>query len=611
MDRRAVITLDGDTLKIDLPNAVVQISLPTRIPVFGADSFPRFVDLDVKRGRFAIPDEDYRTFVTYEEKYQRALGGLLNASEISETSRNLSKALENDYGPPVTERTDTPPTRGRSPTSRATNSRRVTEVEECSQRAKSQSPLFTPGNSPQSIFNEQKANELLTREPHRRASGPPEVPLGNIGLKAMTASDRYKHNPAYRNATPPSKGRSHSNTPGSQPMDRSVRDIGTITPQKMSWKRRCTSDASTRRSVSSNSATPTGQSLARFQQPWRIPGTQPLVTRHSGMAYYTPPSITNTTNADDAATDEEIPTTNSYRESSPTPRNSKRRKSEGATVQASFVIDKGGTQKADQLKSRKEVTPSPKLSGKSKETEAQGSSVMAKGIAQPYDQLKTREKITPPKPKDYSKAKAQAHVQDHQADRRKCEGIEVQTSLITTKDPNGNADKSTNRKGLTHPLPPKPALKGPEKPRSDPQDHLPQRPKSASSKQTNASPTKPAQAYLPDHRSERSISTGTTKFSGKNRPAPPPSPMTTSPYPIKGNQYKAPQVQGASPSKQHPQAHSQDRHHHPKAGSDRPSAEKGRKRPAPCSPSPTKEHHPKAVPNSTTNPARKTQQQHP
>lgn len=530
MERQAVITLEGDILVIDLPDAVLRLLLPTSISVYGAHLFPRHVDLDRHRGRISVEDVDDGEFISYEEKGEWTMRGLQEAAEISQSRTEVGTTLEDDYGIPGTECTDTP-VRGRSRTSRARNSGRAPGYQEEPDNEKSESLVFTtPKDSPQIHNAKRKASEVPSPEPLRRASGPIEVPVWNTFQKAMRASERYDPDLPGQTTTPPSKQtRRLSSTPASRSSDRFVKDAGTITPQEMSWKRRRMSITSTQRSLSSYSETRSSQSLAKFHEPWRIPGTQPIITKHTGMTYFTPPAVDSTSNASEASIDEGTTITESDREPSPTARKAKSRNSEGAEFQKSAVTSKTGTQKVDQLKRRKEITLPPESLGKSKGTTVQTLPVITKDATRKADKptIRTKLALLLTKPVGKSAEKPRSHMQGHQAKRRKSEGTDTKTSTVTTKSNTSKADKPTNRKEPIRPLSTISMGKSSVKLRSDIQDqrHQPQPPKPASTynKQIASPPSKNPQGHTQDHHTE--IATWDSRAIGKVKKRPAPSPI--------------------------------------------------------------------------------------
>ncbi|KAL8999452.1 MAG: hypothetical protein Q9188_005879 [Gyalolechia gomerana] len=530
MDRQAVITLEGDILVIDLPNAVLRLLLPSSISVYGAHLFPRHVDLDRHRGRISVEDVDDGEFISYEEKGEWTMRGLQEAAEISQSRRNVGTALEDGYGIAGTECTDTP-VRGRSPTSRARNSGREPADQEEPDHEKSESLVFTtPRDSPQIHNDKRKASEVPSPEPLRRASGPIEVPVWNTSQKAMRASERYDPDLPGQTTTPPWKQtRRLSSTPGSRSSDRFVKGTGTITPQEMSWKRRRVSITSTQRSLSSYSETRSSQNLAKFHEPWRIPGTQPIITKHTGMTYFTPPGVDSSSNASEASINEETTITESDREPSPTARKAKSRNSEAAEFQKSAVTTKTGTQKADQLKRRKEITPPPKSLGKSKGPTVQTPPIITKDDTRKADKPTNRTVLTilPTKPVGKSGEKPRSDIQGHQAKRRKSEGTDTKLLTVTTKVNTPKADKPTNRKEPIPPLSTKPMGKSPVKLRSDIQDQRlqpqPPKPASAYSKQIASPATKNPQGHTQDHHTE--IVTWDSRAIGKGKKRPAPSPI--------------------------------------------------------------------------------------
>ncbi|KAL8936619.1 MAG: hypothetical protein Q9216_004834 [Gyalolechia sp. 2 TL-2023] len=455
MRRQAIITLQGDMLNIDLPNAVIQISHPTGVPAFRAGDFPRSVNLDVCPGRFAVPDKDHKAFITYEEKYQEVVGGLPGAPEMRGTGRNMQSAFEDDQEPAVTEH-DYTPARGRSPEPRARGSWRAPDLQkQGSRRNKSHSPLFTREISPLTDVVEREAKDPLPFESQRRSSGPPEVPLWNVGAKAMAAGDRYH--------TPPPRGpRSLSHTPASKLNDRFIKDLSTIQPRTTP---RQNSAAKKRRG--SNSSTQTS-ALSKFNSCFRVLGRQPLHTKYQGTAGLKQAPNDSGRCASEALLDEGITTIESRHEPSPTVRIFKRRKSEGSELQRSFISARTNIENIEEPTDRKNLILLPsRSSGKGSETEFQSSPVTLKNGYQKTNPLKRRKEITPPpKSERYNKAKPQLHAQDHQASCYKNEASDTKTLTIIANGISQKFDKPINRNDYTPPPPPaKPArLKRKEKP---------------------------------------------------------------------------------------------------------------------------------------------------
>ncbi|KAI4188251.1 MAG: hypothetical protein L6R41_002249 [Letrouitia leprolyta] len=636
MGRQAVITIDEDLLVIDLPNAVLQILVPSSVSLNSAYNFPQRVDLNSNGGRVAVKDENWREFISYEEKSQWTLGGLQELAEISETREYTKYAVKDDFGIMRTAYTE-PPARGRSPTSRVRNSGIATQLQGKSQSAKSQDALFTPEYSPQKDVDKPMSRDFPTAQPKTYRYGPPEVPIRNTGLKAMTARDRY-------NTPTPERGSSVSSTPGSRFSDRKIKDLGKIDPKK--WVRQSVVAKRRRMSGSEPKA-----ALFRFNSHDRVPGTQPLDTKYKGMAGYCQTTLGNTSEADESTVDNDTASNELCYKSSPTKQVLQKRNNEGTRPKTSHNITKNDTRRDGQPTNR--IRPvSPQLPDNSSDTETQTFPITTKCSTQKADKLKRRQKITPPRVKGHSNANFQPDVATSKANRRTSEGIANTASAATSKCTIQKDDKSKNL-GLK-PLPlPKTEGKSPEKLRSATPITQPQRSKLAPNKERNSLPASKAPANqnhnqrdggqssnvfamrkenkrptaspitkehpssinqqhkflapasskglcaspiskTPKYRKKdvhykHLICIGTMTIDGSNidAPSPPLSRAKTIPSPMKGYYSKACQIQVSSPTTeqlQNPTNDSQNENHF---------APKGKKRPAPT-PSPTEEHHSKA-----------------
>lgn len=548
MNRQAVITLEGDELVIDLPNAVFRILVPPTISVYGPRGFPRRVDLDSYGGRVTIEDEVWGEFISYQEKGDGNPETLQEAAEISETRGYARSTFENDYGMAGPACTDTP-ARGRSPISRAKKNGTATQLRRKAQRTKSQDALFTPEYSPQHTFNEAKPRNTFTSAPQSYRHGPPEVPIMNISLKAMTARDRYR--------TPtPEQGSSISNTPASRSSDRQVKDLGRIDPKR--WTRSSVVEKR-RRMSGSESRT----ALFRFNSHNRIYGTQPLDVKYKGTAGLVQSTVGSVSDANETSIDNDTASTEPNEELSPARVKSKKHASEDTRARTPLDIIRNGRQNDGKRTSSKKLAPlTPKLSAMSRDNEVETSPTCTAWVIEKCDRLKRRKEITAPrKPKYHGTAKIDSNIANREAKHRKSECADPKTSTVTLKNSSRKDDQC--KEPELKPLPLVSAKENtPKKSQGNTTENQRQNSKPASSITIDVpSASRRPQIQVQDDRNERSAPSPHAARKENKRPAT--SPITKE-HPSSCTLQLKPTNSTASdtsPSAKHPKHHRKENHY--------------------------------------------------
>ncbi|KAI4091977.1 MAG: hypothetical protein LQ344_003795 [Seirophora lacunosa] len=316
---QALISQDGDTLVIQLPNAILRVLLPTVLiagrvttaEVF-SERYERRVDLVAQRGRFEVRDVDHNLLVDYQEMSSWTEDTLQPGFDILEDSTNVSAAnsvfeepLAHGYRD-ARSRSRSSNLRGRSP-DEANHARKSTPDTD--------HDLFLH-DSPPTGANKRKVDRdtspptVISPEKHKRIA---VVPKENSIPQIMRASERVRahevgHHKISARARTWSMSKSKRQTSESTadrrrrrttpPRDPAAAKLAQSTPPSHRFQTpssgtpQCNSSPATLKgskfihtpavSASSPSTNYYSSPPAAPHMPWREIGKQPLVVKYKG-----------------------------------------------------------------------------------------------------------------------------------------------------------------------------------------------------------------------------------------------------------------------------------------------------------------------------------------
>ncbi|KAI4160104.1 MAG: hypothetical protein L6R39_000259 [Caloplaca ligustica] len=345
-----------DTLTIKLPTAILRILLPKVESVEGTitttrvypDERSRYVDLVAQQGNFKVWDQYSNELFEYQETSAVIASRLLQASEIRQTGGNAPVPGDAFSSNAEVNKVAAASVWGRPDTSRAESLENHEHAEGLSAvQAEPERPLFIcpdQAGKKRRLDAESTLDDISATPPGRNPI--PVVPFRNSTQKVMPARERYDE--SQDRTTPPRIQRSVSRTcPGREGSASRTRQELLITPLQKNARTRNTNESLSQVSQrfdaplpgTSYGASPsTGNSrsdgiasdsaggyqyVPKINSCFRNKGTQPLVTKHRGMANYKPkPSKHEQTSPDDMKADDDIPSIPPRHEPSPTARKS-------------------------------------------------------------------------------------------------------------------------------------------------------------------------------------------------------------------------------------------------------------------------------------------------